>query len=604
MERENINLYLDACWKLGVDNNHMFIPSDLHDRRGMSAVLNNIAALSRSASKWGEVNIDPIGPPAQRRRNNVKKWEVNIQGPVFVGEIEDEDDYEAQLIELTRTHREALAKIDTLEHSNEILQNDISELRERARSQARNTISEPSSTIENTESLHSLKKEIIDLKKINIEKRKDINQLNLELAKSRKVLERLEPRANNAAKFANHNKRLIEENKLLRLESSNNNTDVVQKIQEELDNYIQLVKELTDECQEINQECSELNEENNRLHQELTRKTQEVIRSEAAGSGNTTDIISANEALTEENNWLLEENNHLKTRLRTYERNQNQTVKLVNQNEQLRSELVRLQELLKNEGELIDEVIIEDEPESGIINLSIDSFTNLSGDLDSFEGEDAELVRLLAHMKEVLINVFDPAKVNSHDENDVQLLKDIFKNDQGRRIFSHVLHDLIINQRNGKPVEISNSSFLFLLFLINTALNNLEITNGADYISAKLLHEVTGLIFRKFKGKREFMHVFIKEHFIWLNLRYWKEKFWDNASSKFGKISDETGLSKKSKQFLVKEVKRFAVDVIQWGIPHHTVHLLCEEIIEEFDLHPRKEQELMDKIRTIEPLSQ
>lgn len=57
--QENINLYLEACWKLGVPKNDIFVTSDLHGRRNMSAVVQNLCALSRAAPALG-VTAKPI----------------------------------------------------------------------------------------------------------------------------------------------------------------------------------------------------------------------------------------------------------------------------------------------------------------------------------------------------------------------------------------------------------------------------------------------------------------------------------------------------------------------------------------------------------------
>lgn len=46
VERANIQLYLDSCTKLGMDKSDLFLPSDLNERKYLSAVLQNILALA------------------------------------------------------------------------------------------------------------------------------------------------------------------------------------------------------------------------------------------------------------------------------------------------------------------------------------------------------------------------------------------------------------------------------------------------------------------------------------------------------------------------------------------------------------------------------
>jgi len=146
MERENINLYLEACWKLGVSSNEMFITSDLQYRRGMSAVLANITALSREASRFGNVNVPAIGP-TKKRNNAPPKFEVNISGPVYSGEIEsDDEDVEEQLIKTKKDLEDARNTIAKLESSNSTLREDLTNLRDSVRNKSGVTIQQTTTT--------------------------------------------------------------------------------------------------------------------------------------------------------------------------------------------------------------------------------------------------------------------------------------------------------------------------------------------------------------------------------------------------------------------------------------------------------------------------
>lgn len=85
MERENINLYLDACWRLGMAKSEIFLTSDLHSRKAISSVfclvfafihiqvLTNLSALSNIASRHGfSGNVAPIGFLASAKE--APKW--------------------------------------------------------------------------------------------------------------------------------------------------------------------------------------------------------------------------------------------------------------------------------------------------------------------------------------------------------------------------------------------------------------------------------------------------------------------------------------------------------------------------------------------------
>lgn len=55
-------MYLKACYTFGLDDSSMFTIADLHTKRGIASVLNNIAALSHMAyTKYG-CKVEPLGP--------------------------------------------------------------------------------------------------------------------------------------------------------------------------------------------------------------------------------------------------------------------------------------------------------------------------------------------------------------------------------------------------------------------------------------------------------------------------------------------------------------------------------------------------------------
>jgi len=192
MERENINLYLEACWKLGVSSNEMFISSDLQYRRGMAAVLANITALSREATKFGNVNVAPIGPSGKKKTNNPPKFEVNISGPVYSGELEsDDDDVEEQLSKAKRELEAAKSTISKLESSNSTLREDIDKLRDEIRSNKSGSNTQPVQT-NNTQPVQTnnnqLTTEINDLKRNNTLLNSEINDIKRFLAEREQEL--------------------------------------------------------------------------------------------------------------------------------------------------------------------------------------------------------------------------------------------------------------------------------------------------------------------------------------------------------------------------------------------------------------------------------
>jgi len=212
--------------------------------------------------------------------------------------------------------------------------------------------------------------------------------------------------------------------------------------------------------------------------------------------------------------------------------------------------------------------------------------------------EETTYFNLLKKMKSHILVVLDPRQVSESNEDDIQELKGIFKIDSGRRIFANELCNFV----QGKQVEVTGNSFDFILFLINFALNELNLNNGADFISGKLLLEVSLSIYRKGHKKKEFINDYIKAHPLWQNLDFWREYFWDIASTKYSLMLNESSNTKKVGHFLAKNLKKFSLTMKDsGGVDPESIKGLCEEIIndQQFDLDDSTKSALMQKLNNI-----
>lgn len=92
MEVENINLYLKGCWKLGVPSSDLFAVNDLHQKRGISSVVNNLISLSRIAHHSLGCSVKPIGPNVNpsKPRNQAKAWSVQTVKFVSTHDVTDD----------------------------------------------------------------------------------------------------------------------------------------------------------------------------------------------------------------------------------------------------------------------------------------------------------------------------------------------------------------------------------------------------------------------------------------------------------------------------------------------------------------------------------
>jgi hypothetical protein len=137
-ERENINQYLGACYKIGMSRDALFVVSDLHGRQGMSSVIQNLTALSQKAVYYlGATVVTPIAASKSlnelKSSKKVSKWEIDTDTtPIMAGELSTEDvasKYNVCLAEL----KQAKSQIQKMEITNTSLKADIATLREQVR---------------------------------------------------------------------------------------------------------------------------------------------------------------------------------------------------------------------------------------------------------------------------------------------------------------------------------------------------------------------------------------------------------------------------------------------------------------------------------------
>eukprot|EP01129_Flabellula_baltica_P003560 TRINITY_DN13316_c0_g1_i1.p1 TRINITY_DN13316_c0_g1~~TRINITY_DN13316_c0_g1_i1.p1 ORF type:complete len:652 (+),score=169.69 TRINITY_DN13316_c0_g1_i1:43-1998(+) len=537
MERENINLYLEACWKIGVGSTEMFITSDLHSKKGMSAVLNNIAALSREAQKWGNVSVAPIGPAQVQKSSGAPKWEVNVRGPVFVGEIEsDEDDPEEQVIKLKNQLRDAQTEVSKLTVDNESLIDEVSELRSQLRD---SSVGNKNFSGKSNESVTALNREISELKKLLREAENKGSSLERDISRLQQSLDRNEKEKRDLS------------SRIRQLEADNRNLkkNVNLKSKKNFSSQHQeLIDALQAEIAELNEENNLLNDEANSLYEENNRLLDEVDK-------------YANKGLSHTN--LEEENRTLRRALERYKKQQSN-----NSNNTTLNSSTKEKKLNRH--------------------VSIADMTN-----NRIEGGDDTYFNLLKRLQVLIRKALDVDSLVDMIDEDIQELKDIFQKDSGRRIFANELHNVV----GEKELKIDESSFEFVLFLVMCCLNEMNLQNGADFITAKLILDSSTMISRKVISKKERIIDAVRIHPIWQNLGFWTEYFWDKASQKYSALVTADGQKKKAVGFLKKHISRYTVEMWEMGnVNPDIISDFASEVIYGIeDLNIDKKNKLMQK---------
>jgi len=131
---------------------------------------------------------------------------------------------------------------------------------------------------------------------------------------------------------------------------------------------------------------------------------------------------------------------------------------------------------------------------------------------------------------------------------------------------------------------------------------NLDLRNGADYISAKIVVETAGRIYRNVSGVPEYILTYTKNLFVWQDLFFWTDYFWDITAKEIQKRVDEIGIlgevySLQQKAFLKVQIEQFGAFLCGWGdLPLETRVMFCENIAEEAGLTKEQVASITDSL--------
>jgi len=143
------------------------------------------------------------------------------------------------------------------------------------------------------------------------------------------------------------------------------------------------------------------------------------------------------------------------------------------------------------------------------------------------------------------------------------------------------MHTLVVEKKS-KLFEIENEPFQLVVSLLTEMCDNLDLTTGGDFIAGKTILDFATKMYKKDGSDKLFLQGSIRTHFIWQNLFFWEEYFWDSAAGSIPWTLDpssESNYSKSQKEFLGKYIKTFATQMLDWGnLPSPAVQLFVSNI--------------------------
>ncbi|EGG24025.1 hypothetical protein DFA_06163 [Cavenderia fasciculata] len=158
---------------------------------------------------------------------------------------------------------------------------------------------------------------------------------------------------------------------------------------------------------------------------------------------------------------------------------------------------------------------------------------------------------------------------------EVSSLNDLFKTEQGRRRFSQILHVTLKQVQN---IVLSESSFEFLLYLVNTTLQQMDISKDTDNITAKIMLHASNSLYRICgNGEQEYIKDYIRSAQVWQNIRLWEDYFYELLAKRHRKRYDNA-VDKVDNEIVSNLLSYFAVNMVHFQVPLATIQTFLTDL--------------------------
>jgi hypothetical protein len=227
-----------------------------------------------------------------------------------------------------------------------------------------------------------------------------------------------------------------------------------------------------------------------------------------------------------------------------------------------------------------------------------------SGFFFNAENLDADGLDYLTEQVEILFG-------NTAVEDDAStIVNEMLFGDSGRRTFTFVLKEKL-RQLNFQKVALDTGPFLQVLSLINSCLTGMQLDGQIDYIAMTFLLGVSRSIYTT--GSRSQMEEYIcdhlRDHSVWADVNFWDQHFFDVVGKAFKKkfanksLSDALsgGWSEEHLKFLAQFIASFAHEMTRWSLAEEALGTFLSSVFDRLQV-PTKHQDVtrayLDKLTT------
>eukprot|EP01102_Stenamoeba_stenopodia_P004596 TRINITY_DN1489_c0_g1_i2.p1 TRINITY_DN1489_c0_g1~~TRINITY_DN1489_c0_g1_i2.p1 ORF type:complete len:668 (+),score=171.48 TRINITY_DN1489_c0_g1_i2:250-2253(+) len=523
MEMENIGYYLKACWKLGVPSAELFVVSDLYLKKAIPSVLQNIYSLARLAQSAPSYSGPKIGPSSNHTKPLAKKWEpINVGGPRFV--TDEEEDYEAEAPPPLGPTSCPRCGLPCGAHAKHCSGCGQKIIRPEA------TMSDPQLHQRLSEAdkyREKLEKELKELKELY---QKELN----EKSNLKKELDQLKQGQKSPS-----------------VSTTGTGDRDAKSLRDQLEQESEQKKKNLKQISELQQENTKLKNDL-RIQEAKVSKLEDDVRKAKSSPALSSSGGSSNAELQD-----------MKRRLESATRD----------NTKLQSEINEKDRQIRS----LQEQVQKSKPTPSVPASSRKTATPALVGTQSLRSMDQGM---LSELQDTLTKILFSKPI---DFPDVFHLNDFFKLEAGRRLFTQRLKQTM---KSVPSLTLSENNFEILLYLINTVLQQMDLSDSKDLITAKVLMVSSCVLSRKIDGdKKEYIKQFIRSHEIWKNLMFWEEQFWDTISQKFKGLEHEE--ESKVAPLVSATIPQFASEMLDWGVTPFNCQEFMKDMCTRYNVDPK-----------------
>eukprot|EP01120_Amphizonella_sp_Union-15-10_P011871 TRINITY_DN515_c0_g6_i1.p1 TRINITY_DN515_c0_g6~~TRINITY_DN515_c0_g6_i1.p1 ORF type:complete len:754 (+),score=184.41 TRINITY_DN515_c0_g6_i1:140-2401(+) len=598
MERENIGIYLEACWKLGVPSHDMFVTPDLHAKRYMHQVLQNISAVSQMARGWGFKGeaVAPVTKPPEKVivpgvNEPPPKPALTRSDSGIV--VEDFDTAESELVEIKKQLSEAQRQIKQAEEERQSLQKKLSGSQTQGGDQSKKY----------QDDISALQKELSALKEQLQSGRKELNEAKEQLQTEKRDISGLKDQLQRERMEGSSLKQQLS-NERNRRQTTSAQTAAqsaqVSRDKEEISRIAGQIEEIKKQVTIAQQDKDTEIRKFGRLRQSF-QQLEENLKKETAEKE---QIKKVNQEMVKNNQQLTKQNQELQ---KTYQQltKQNQEIQIAKEqlDTQLRMkarELQRLEQQLKPVQRRPIQRIPTKQDEVTKPPVQIQPTMQVLPGTDIYYDPKELDIKTIQSLREELRKIaeqgvdIDTSLVSQWNES-------LMTKDSGRRIFTYLLKHMLKGKTN---LKLSTNSLQLLLCLIQKALENMHISKPADYISARIILESSPILYFEEDGSRKYIKEFIADHFLWQHLGFWEDYFWDIISAEFSTYMESVPDEEKAHEelvFITDRLKKYVRTMWGWGkLAPETIELLVSRMADKHKLTEEQKKEVIKETYTLQ----